>query len=480
MSSLVNSDNGQDQHQLDMDALLSVRGILRTSFPLMIGTGIGAIQQCLDRLFLSYLSAEALAASFPAMITHYLICCFFIAGASYVGTFVSQHYGAKEWSMVGGMTWPAIFLAVGGSLLALALIPLLPWGFDFFHSEALVHQHMVDLSTWYCIGTLPTIMLAVWAAFFAGIGRVRLVMVLSVIAVTLNVLFNYALIFGHWGAPEMGVIGAAIGTVCAQSIVMVIYACLFFGKNNRSQFHILAKWRMGYQRLHIFLKFATPHGIREIIEVSSWHFLFLTVAHFGTVALAANNIVIGWYFMFFAPLMGLLQSVSISVGRLVGSERYDDVPRVLGLHISMGVVYAGVWLIAYVFFGAYMADPFIGTEGDPQQWADIKQQTIIVFIAAGIWGVFDAVQLLLRAGINAAGDVWWTFIATPIVYILSLVLPCAYLIHIAHQDIQHIAGMDLLMASWVVACFSLFVLCAVFYYRFRSGAWRHATVRVDS
>lgn len=465
------------QHQLDMDRLLSIRGILRTSFPLMIGTGIGAIQQCLDRLFLSYLSAEALAACFPAMLTHYLICCFFIAAASYVGTFVSQHHGAREWDMVGGMTWPAIVLAVGGALLALLLIPFLPWLFDWFRVEPLVHQHMVDLSTWYCIGTLPAILMAVWAAFFAGIHRVRLVMVLSVVAVLLNIVFNYALIFGNWGAPALGVVGAAVGTVCAQSLVMLIYAVLFFGRANREPYHILTKWRMGYQRIHVFLKYAAPHGVREVIEVASWHFLFLTVGHFGTVALAANNIVIGWYFMFFAPLIGLLQSVSISVGRLVGSERYDDVPRVLGLHLLLGVGYAALWLLAYTLFGAAMTEPFIGTRGDPVQWAAIREQCLVIFIAAGVWGILDAVQLILRAAVNAAGDVWWTFVVTPIVYVLTLIVPCVWLMYLAHRGQTGVWGMSLLMASWVISCLSLFVLCAVFYYRYRSNVWRQSSVR---
>ena len=208
------------------DHFLSFRGIMRVSFPLMIGTGIGAIQQCLDRLFLSYLSSEALAASFPAMITHYVLVCFFIASALYVGTFVSQHYSAKEMRHVGAMTWPALLLAVIGSVLSLIAIPFLPSVFAWFQAAPLVTTHMIDLCTWYCLGTLPGICLAIWAAFFSSIGQTLLVMYLSLLAVGLNVLCNYMFIFGHFGAPALGVVGAAVGTVIAQTVVAVIYAAV--------------------------------------------------------------------------------------------------------------------------------------------------------------------------------------------------------------------------------------------------------------
>lgn len=460
------------------DHFLSFRGIMRVSFPLMIGSGIGAIQQCLDRLFLSYLSSEALAASFPSMITHYVLICFFIASALYVGTFVSQHYSAKEMRHVGAMTWPALLLAFIGSLISFAAIPLLPYVFAWFHAEPLVTTYMIDLCTWYCIGTLPGICLAIWAAFFSSIGRTMLVMYLSLLVVGLNIVFNYMFIFGHWGAPEMGVVGAAIGTVIAQVVVALLYACLFFGRANRERFAIMEQVPMAIKKMKVFLSFATPHGIREILEVGSWHFLFITVGHFGTIALAANNIVIGWYFMFFAPLIGILQSVSIGVGHLVGSERYDDVPRTLKLHIGIGLAYACLWLFLFTVFGSMLIEPFIGEQGDSDEWQIIKEQAHIVLILAGVWGIFDALQLIIRSAVNAAGDVLWTFILTPIVYLLSLVAPCVYLIYLAGNGHTEIYGIGLLQAAWVVACFSLLVLTIVFAYRYHAGVWRQATVRV--
>ena len=460
------------------DHFLSFRGIMRVSFPLMIGSGIGAIQQCLDRLFLSQLSSEALAASFPAMITHYVLICFFIASSLYVGTFVSQHFSAKEYRQVGAMCWPALFLALIGTIVSVIAIPFLPMVFGWFQASQLVTEHMIDLCTWYCLGTLPTICLAIWAAFFSSIGRTLLVMNLSLLVVGLNVLFNYVLIFGHWGFEPMGVVGAAVGTVLAQFIVALIYASLFFKASNRLRFAIGEQVAMSIKKMSVFLRFATPHGIREIIEVGSWHFLFITVGHFGTVALAANNIVIGWYFMFFAPLMGILQSVSIGVGHLVGAERYDDVPRTLKLHIGIGVSYASFWLLLFVFSGSLFIQPFIGEHGDAAEWEAIKEQSQIVLILAGIWGVFDALQLIIRSAVNAAGDVLWTFVVTPIAYVLTLVLPCVYLMYLASQGETDIFGVPLLEASWIIACCSLLVLSLVFAYRYLSGHWRSATVRV--
>ena len=473
MTSNVVNPQTETEHA---DHFLSLSGIMRVSLPLMIGTGIGAVQQCMDRLFLSYLSSEALAASFPAMITHYVLVCFFIASALYVGTFVSQHFGAKEWRQVGAMTWPSLFLALLGSIISIIAIPFLPMIFAWFQSDEIVTVYMIGLCTWYCWGTLPTILMAIWASFFSSIGHTKLVMNLSLLAVLCNVLFNYMFIFGNWGAPELGVVGAAIGTVLAQSLIGFVYAALFFGRKNRERFDLLSQWRMGFRKMKVFLKFATPHGVREIIEILSWHFLFMTVAHFGTVSLAANNIVIGWYFMFFAPLLGIIQSVSIGVGHLVGAGRYDDVPRVLRLHLIIGIIYAGIWLVLFSSMGKVFVAPFIG--GDSEEWQAIADTSTTVLLYAGVWGIFDAVQLIMRSAINAAGDVLWTFIATPIAYLLSLVAPCLGLMYIASQEQSTLWGIPLVELAWLVACASLLVLSLVFWYRFRSGQWRTATVRV--
>ena len=184
---------------LDIDSLLHFRGIMHLALPLMIGSGISAIQHFLDRIFLGYINPEALASSFPAMMTHWVITCLFVQVAMYLSTFVSQHSGAKEHQLIGAMFWPAFLLTLLGGFVSLACIPLLPWVASCFAAEAEVEKNIANLCRWYCYSSLPLLLAVLWGSFFAALGRVRLVMVFSCLAVALNIFFNYVLMFGELG-----------------------------------------------------------------------------------------------------------------------------------------------------------------------------------------------------------------------------------------------------------------------------------------
>ena len=78
---------------------------------LILSTGSWAVQHFVDRMFLAWYSAEAIAAAMPAGLLNFAIMSFFIGTASYVGTFVAQYYGAGVKARIGPAVWQGVYLS---------------------------------------------------------------------------------------------------------------------------------------------------------------------------------------------------------------------------------------------------------------------------------------------------------------------------------------------------------------------------------
>lgn len=126
----------------------SLPGLLRLALPMALGAGLGYFMHFVNRLFLSWHSSEALAASLPAGMLAWAGQCFFITSASYVGTFAAQHLGAQEPEEAGAMVYPMAWLALVAAVLSLALIPFRHAICGLAGTEPGVERDMAALFAW--------------------------------------------------------------------------------------------------------------------------------------------------------------------------------------------------------------------------------------------------------------------------------------------------------------------------------------------
>jgi MATE family multidrug resistance protein len=191
------------------------REVLVIAVPLILSTSAWSVQHFVDRMFLSWYSPETLAASMPAGILFFTLMSLFIGTASYVSTFVAQYYGAERYQRIGPALWQGIYISLLGGLLLLCLIPFAQPIFGLVGHDPAVQHHEVVYFRILCIGGFPVIASAAISGFFAGRGRPWPVMWVNTLSTAVNLIMDYALIFGAWGFPELGIKGAGIATVLA-------------------------------------------------------------------------------------------------------------------------------------------------------------------------------------------------------------------------------------------------------------------------
>ena len=168
-----------------------------------------------DRVFLSRYSDDAMQASVPAGVLSYLLLCVLQVTICYSGTFVAQFHGAGRRLDCARALTQCIWLMAVTVPLTLLAIPVGHFLMDISgHAQSVAAAERVYFDIMMVGGVLMPIGGAL-NGYFTGRGFTRLIMWISVAGSALNIALDWALIYGHFGLPELGIEGAAYGTVAS-------------------------------------------------------------------------------------------------------------------------------------------------------------------------------------------------------------------------------------------------------------------------
>jgi MATE family multidrug resistance protein len=174
-------------------------------------------------MFLTWYSANAIAASMPASMVSQTIMSFFIGVTGYTSVFVAQYYGAAKYNRVGPVIWQGIYISIFGGILLLLFIPFTENIFKFFGHDPAIQKEEVTYFRVLCFSGFPAIACAAISGYFSGRGRPWPVMWVNCLAAAINILLDYAFIFGKLGFPEWGIKGAGIATVAASTGSLIFF-----------------------------------------------------------------------------------------------------------------------------------------------------------------------------------------------------------------------------------------------------------------
>ena len=199
------------------------REVALIAYPLILGHLSFTLQTFVDRLFLTWYSAEAVAGAVTGLFAVWAIIALFTGTGEYLTTFVAQYFGAGRPKRIGAAMWQGIYFSLAAGILIAALAPLAGPAFDLAGHEPALRRYEVEYARVLMWGAFPVILMATLSTFFAGRGETRVILYVNILATLVNVGLDWLLIFGNAGFPEMGVTGAALGTVLSQVAGAGIY-----------------------------------------------------------------------------------------------------------------------------------------------------------------------------------------------------------------------------------------------------------------
>ncbi len=442
------------------------RDVLTLAIPLILSTGAWSVQHFVDRMFLTWYSPETIAAAMPSGILNFTVMCFFIGTVGYVSTFIAQYYGAKQYEQIGPMLWQGIYISIVAGIGFLFLIPLAEPMFGFVgHAEA-IRKHEIIYFQVLCLGATPVIASAGMSGFFSGLGKTWPVMWVNIAQTIVNLVLDYAMIFGKWGFAERGIQGAAIATVISGYFSCVVYAILLFRSEYDAQYYTLRGWRFDKTLFVRLLRFGVPSGIQFFIDIMGFSAFILIMGRLGTINLAATNIAFNINTLAFMPMLGFGIAVSVLVGQYLGNNKPDLAERAVysGLHITF--LYMVAIAALYVFTPDLFLLPY-ASQADPVTFDQIYKLTVILLRFVAVYSLFDTLTIIFASAIKGAGDTRFAMYAMLVMSGCLFVLPS----YIALVWLK--AG---LFTGWVIATIYISSLGLLFLFRFLGGKWKSMRV----
>ena len=436
-----------------------VPALLKLASPMILSTSAISLMQIIDAIVLSRHSSDAVAAIGPSGLAVILFQGFLFGTAGYAGTFVAHNHGRGDIQGVRNSTWLGIHTALASGIVALVAAWPIAQLFFLVGHDPLVARYESDYF-WICMaGSLFPVLGGALAGWLSGIGRPAIVTGVTFISFLANAVLAWGLVLGEWGLPRMGIAGAALATVAAQAIAVILYAVLFAKSGGLTD--TVAR-RFQWAELRRFLQLAMPMGLRISGELAAWTLFLLVVGRLGTVELAASSIAFRINGLAFFPALGLGQAAGVLVGHARGAGRDCDIPAI-GWQSLMVCEF---WMLAMAILFAMASEPlvaiFAGNGSDSVQIV-AAGSLLIKFVA--FYCIFDAANVVIGCILASAGDTHW-------IACTFFICSCVFLVLLWLID-RNVPG---LVAEWSLATLFVFATAVIWALRFHAGVWKNIQV----
>lgn len=324
-----------------------LRETLRLAAPLALANLLWMAIGTTDVIFVAMLGQEPLAASSLA-VTQYMLIGWALTGlGGAVAPLVAAELGRGRHAVreVRRSVRMALWLSIGTGLAGVALCG---WGEAFMRltgqDPGITRQAgaFLEIIRW----AIPALVVAtVQRTFVAALGKPLLATLIAALAVAVNALANWALIFGHWGAPALGLEGSAIASVVTAYWTVAAYGLFIVADRRLRRYRLLGNWwRPEWQRLRELVRIGLPIACIIIAEGGFFSSAAYLMGGIGATELAAHTVALQVAALAFQIPFGVGQAATIRVGYHYGAGNHDGI----GLAGS-----AALWIVfAFSFIGA--------------------------------------------------------------------------------------------------------------------------------
>ncbi|WP_324028332.1 MATE family efflux transporter [Maribacter sp. BPC-D8] len=300
---------------------------------------------------------------------------------------------------------------------------------------------VVDLALPYldlvAFSLVPLIIFQAFKQFSEGLSQTKYPMYATIVANVINIVLNYLLIFGNFGFPEMGIVGAAIGTLISR-VFMVLYLWFILKTKEKFKYYVtgfnFAKIEKKVMKKIIELGF--PSSLQMFFEVGIFTSAVWLSGVLGKNAQAANQIALNLSSMAFMFGMGLGITAMIRVGNQKGLSNFKELRRIAQsiflLTFLLEIVFAALFLIGRHWFPSLYLDI-----DDMTNFADNTEVLVIaaeLLLIAAFFQISDGIQVVVLGALRGLQDVKIPTVITFISYWL-IGFPVSYYLCL-HTDLK--------------------------------------------
>ncbi|MEE3999455.1 MATE family efflux transporter [Tenacibaculum sp. FZY0031] len=255
---------------------------------------------------------------------------------------------------------------------------------------------------------IPMIIFQGFKQFSDGMSMTRYPMYATLLANVLNVLLNYLLIYGKFGFPQLGIVGAAYGTLLSR-FVMVVYLWWLLSKKERSKRLVtnIKFFVLDTLMIRKIINLGTPSAMQMFFEVAIFTAAIWLSGLLGKNPQAANQIALNLSSMTFMVATGLSVASMIRVGNQKGLQNYKELRRIAFSIFFLGTILAVIFATFFFVFHKSLPNLYVDLS-DAENYADNMEVMSIaanLLIAAAIFQISDSIQVVMLGALRGLQDV---------------------------------------------------------------------------
>ena len=258
------------------------------------------------------------------------------------------------------------------------------------------------------ISLVPLIIFQAFKQFSDGLSLTRYPMYATVIANLINIFINYILIFGKWGFPKMGVVGAGVGTLISR--LVMLFLLWFFLKQLKKTKVYLEKIQflvLDSIMLKKIIDLGLPSALQMFFEIGVFTAAIWLSGTLGKNAQAANQIALNLSSMTYMIAVGLGVAATIRVGNQKGLNQAVELRRIAKSVFLMGLIFATLFAAFFMVFHELLPGFYLDLDDainfkDNNEVIDLAAQLLII---AGLFQISDSIQVVFLGALRGLQDV---------------------------------------------------------------------------
>ncbi|NNF82226.1 MAG: MATE family efflux transporter, partial [Flavobacteriaceae bacterium] len=278
---------------------------------------------------------------------------------------------------------------------------------------------------------IPLISFQAFKQFSDGLSMTRFPMYATIFANIINIILNYVLIFGKFGFPELGIVGAGIGTLVAR-VLMLFLLWYFLSRHHKSRAYVreLKLLKLERRMIRKINHLGLPSAMQMFFEVAIFTAAIWLSGLLGKNAQAANQIALNLSSMTFMVAMGLGVAAMVRVGNQKGLRAFSELRRIAFSIFLLGLGFACVFALLFYIFHNDLPTIYVDMDNpiDLKDTSEVVSIASKLLLAAAIFQLSDSLQVMVLGALRGMQDVkiptlitfvsYWV-IGFPICYVLG-------------------------------------------------------------
>lgn len=378
---------------------------LTLAWPLALANLAQMLVHAIDVIFVARLGDEPLAAASLGVALFGVVLWSLTGMAGMVAALIAAELGRKKHAVreVRRSARMGMWLAVafgGVSMVPLSFGEEIMLATGQAPQVAEMADSFLDILKWACI---PMLLAAVLRNFVSALGRPIFATMITVAAIGVSALANYAFVFGHLGMPALGLEGSALASVVTSCFILASYVAAILADRRLRRYRVFGNWwRPEWSRLRELVAKGTPVSLTVLAEAGLFSAAAFLMGRIGPTELAGHTIALQLAALAFQVPYGVAQAATIRVGYFYGAKDHAGIMRAGWAALAIGggfmLLTASAMLFAPTTIIRLYVDP------DAARNAALVAFAVQFMVVAAAFQLFDGVQAVAAGALRGLQD----------------------------------------------------------------------------